>query len=83
MVDVFYIVLFYNFLNTFSYILKFLNIYIIKKTNKDCKKRLVKDIKIILKKKNKKSDNMVLKVTKISKNKKNKSLLSIEKNIVE
>ena len=55
----------------------------IKKTNKDCKKRLVKDIKIILKKKNKKSDNMVLKVTKISKNKKNKSLLSIEKNIVE
>ena len=50
---------------------------------KDCKKKLVKDIKIFLKKKNKKSNNMVVNITKISQRRKNESLLSIEKNIIE
>ena len=53
------------------------------KIKKDCKKKLVKDIKIFLKKKNKKSNNMVVNVTKISQRRKNESLLSIEKNIIE
>ena len=39
---------------------------IIKKIKKDCKRNLVKDIKIFPKKKKKKSDNMVVKVAKIS-----------------
>ena len=53
------------------------------KIKKDCKKKLVKDIKIFLKKKNKKSNNMVVNVTKISQRRKNESLLSIEKNFIE
>ena len=47
--------------------------------NEDCKKKLVKDIKIFLKKKNKKSESMIVNVTKISQKLKNKSFLSIEK----
>ena len=39
---------------------------ITKITNKYCKKKLVKDIKVFLRKKKKKSCNMVVKDTKIS-----------------
>ena len=42
------------------------------------KKRLVKDIKILLKKKKKKSGYIAVKAKKISQKRKNESLLSIE-----
>ena len=51
----------------------------IKKTKKDCKQKLVENIKIFLGKKKKKSDNIVADITKISQKMKNKSLLRIEK----
>ena len=46
--------------------LKIYQLNIIKKIKKDCKKNLVKDIKIFLRKKKKKADNMVVKITKFS-----------------
>ena len=46
---------------------------------KDYKKRLAKDVKILLKKKKKKGSNMVVNIKKISQRMKNKSFLSIEK----
>ena len=59
--------------------------------NKDYKRKLVKDVKIVLKKEKQncskegkeKSNNMVVNVTKISQKMKNKILLSIEKDIIE
>ena len=54
-----------------------------KTTEKDCKKRLVKDIKIYQKQKSIKSDNIVVNDIKIYLTKiymKNKCCLSIEKN---
>ena len=51
----------------------------IKKTKKDCKQKLVENIKIFLEKKKKKSDNIIVDITKISQKMKNKSLLRIEK----
>ena len=72
--------IFYKFFYVLSYTSECLNNYQLnfKKIKKDCKKKLVKDMKIFLKKKKKKSDNMV---TKVFQKMKNKSLLSIEKNI--
>ena len=46
---------------------------------KDYKKKLAKDVKILLKKKKKKGSNMVVNIKKISQRMKNKSFLSIEK----
>ena len=60
----------------------YIYIYIYYQENEDCKKKLVKDIKIFLNKKNKKSESMIVNVTKISQKLKNKSLLSIEKKIL-
>ena len=50
-----------------------------KKIKKECKNKLVKDIKIFLKKKKKKSDNMVVNVRKISQKMKKLNWLGIEK----
>ena len=44
---------------------KIYQLNIIKKIKKDCKKKLVKDIKTFLKKKKKNSDNMLVNITKI------------------
>ena len=52
---------------------------IIKKMQRNCKKKLLKDIKIFVKKKTRKSSNTVMNVTKISQKRKNKTLLSIGK----
>ena len=48
---------------------------------KDCKNKLVEDMKIFLNKKKEKSNNMVVNNTKIYQKMKTKSLLSIEKNV--
>ena len=57
---------------------------IIKKIKKDCKNKLVKDVKIFLKKKKKKSNNVDMNVTKISQKVKTIKWLNIEKdNIIE
>ena len=52
---------------------------IIKKTKKDYRKKLVKDIKVFMKNKNKKCVNVVVNDTKIYQKMKSKSLLSIKK----
>ena len=52
---------------------------IIKKIKKDCKNKLVKDVKIFLKKKKKKSNNVDMNVTKISQKVKTIKWLNIEK----
>ena len=78
--------IFYIFYFFFSYTkkcLKFYQLNIIKKIKKDYRKKLVRNIKILLKKNKKKGNNMVEKVTKTSQKMKNKNLLSIEKNIIE
>ena len=70
------------FFDIYIYIKKFQKIYqlnIINKIKKDFKKKLVKDIKIVMKKKKKKNNYMVANVTKISQKMKSKSLLRIEK----
>ena len=48
---------------------------------KDCKNKLVEDMKVFLNKKKEKSNNMVVNNTKIYQKMKTKSLLSIEKNV--
>ena len=58
--------------DTFYKYLKTYQLNIIKKKKKDCKKNLVKNIKVFPKKKKKKSNNMVENLAKTSQKMKNK-----------
>ena len=63
--------------------LKIYELNIIKKINKDHKKKDHERYQNRSKEEKEKSNNMAVNVTKISQKMKNKSLLSIEKNIIE